>query len=584
MNKDKIKTLEEQLVQLRSNGTESETTIDVLNDLAWEVGFNDMERATELSKEANKMAEALSYTKGLAQSILNLAFSDYYFASYEDALAHGNQAYALFKKLKDKDGQGNTLVGFGFVYWGLGDFEKALNHMVDGLKIFRETGNEERRAWALTSIGGIYENLKDYDNALKCHNESLEFFKKVDNKLGVGRALSGIGTVYQSQGKVVEALKFQTQCLQIFREIDSVLSESRALNDIGVIYQQGGQLDRALNCHRQALKLRQELGSRTAEATSLLNLGKLYNQMQEPETAITHLKAALDIAEAYSARPKIYQAFETLSESHELLGEHRLALEYYKKYQVVRAEVFNEENNTKIKNLQISYEVEKAEKEAEIHRLKNIELAAALENLQQAQAQLIQSEKMAALGNLIAGVAHEVNSPIGVINSGIDISERAVQKVLTVLENSTTVQDTKKNKLLQRSLRILQDNNRATTVAGKRIARLVESLKNFTRLDEADLQYADVHEGIESTLALLAAKLSEQTQIVKNFGELSKIKCYPHELNQVFMTLLVNAAEAIEDKGTISIDTSANGKFVFIRIRDTGRGIPDDKINDIFDI
>jgi signal transduction histidine kinase len=130
----------------------------------------------------------------------------------------------------------------------------------------------------------------------------------------------------------------------------------------------------------------------------------------------------------------------------------------------------------------------------------------------------------------------------------------------------------------------LQDTNKNTSAAGKRIALIINNLKNFARLDEAELQYADVHEGIESTLTLLTAKLTEKTNVIKNFGDLPKIKCYPHELNQVFMTLLVNAAEAIQDEGTICINTSANAKYVFIRIRDTGRGIPADKINDIFDI
>lgn len=584
MDKMKINALEAKLRKLNKKGGDLQAKVDVLNELAWEIGFNDMERATKFAHEAFELAKKLSYQTGFAQGLLNLALSDYYYAKYELALEKGNRAYELFKKLKDRDGEGNALMGFGFVYWGLGDFEKALNYMVDSLKIFRETGNDESQAWNLTSIGGIYENLKDFDNALKCHEESLALFKKLKDKLGEGRAMSGIGTVYQSQGKIVEALKYHTECLQIFREIESVLSESRALNDIGVIYQQEGQIDKALSCHRQALELRQQLGNRTAEATSLLNLGKLFNQKNEPEQAIEYLKKALEIAEAYKARPKIYQAFETLSESYELLGDHKQALFYFKKYQDMRAKVFNEETNTKIKNLQISYEVERSEKEAEIHRLKNIELAEALENLKQTQAQLIQSEKMAALGSLIAGVAHEVNTPVGVISSGIDITERAVQKVFTEIDNSNNLGALKNSKTLHRSLKILKDNIATTTMAGKRIALIVNSLKNFARLDEAEFQYADIHEGIESTLALLPSKLTKNTQVVKNFGELPKIKCYPHELNQVFMTLLVNAAEAIEDRGAISIDTSANTKYIFVRIRDTGKGIPPDKINNIFDI
>lgn len=579
MNREKIQKLEHQL-----QDSQAGKRVDLLNEIAWELGFNDMSRATEYAQQAFALAQELVYETGIAHSTLSLAYSDYFHARYEQALAKVQSAMEVFRKNNDQSGIANCLNGYGFAYWGIGEYEKALNYMLESLKLFNEDGQKERKAWSLTSIGAVYENIKDYENAIKFHQASLEIFREIDHKLGEGRALSGIGTVHQRQGNDGKALEYHTRCLQIFQELDNALSESRALNDIGEIYQKQGKLDEALENHTQALQLRQELGIKPAEITSLLNLGRLFNQKRDPEQAIRYLQNALQLAERYGAKPKIFQALEILSVSHELMGNYQKALEDYKASQAVRAEVFNEDSNTKIKNMQISFEVEKAEQEAEIHRLKNIELAEALSNLKQAQAQLIQSEKMAALGSLIAGVVHEVNSPIAVINSGADITDRALQKAQSELSAARLQDGRQDNGHLLRALNILADNTRATRDAGQRIADIISNLKNFVRLDEAELQFADLHEGIDSTLALLASKFSEKIEIIKNYGTLPKIQCYPHELNQVFMTLLRNAAEAIEEKGTIYITTTANENYLHIRIRDTGRGIPSEQINQIFEL
>lgn len=581
MDRKKIQTLE---CELRNSPGDSKQRVDLLNTIAWEVGFNDMERATKAAGEAHALAKRLGYRAGLAQSLLNLAFSDYFYGKFEDAMKKGNQALERFRELGDRNGEANTYVGFGFVHWGLGDFEKALNFMLDGLRIFQELGDERRQAWAMTSLGGVYENLGDYKNALAYHRASLVLFKKTGDRHGEGRALSGIGTVYQSTGKLEKALRYHRACLAIFREMESHLSEARALNDIGLIYQQTGAFDEAYSVHAQALALRRQAGTRIAEATSLLNLGRLFNQQNQPEQAIGYLNEALHIAEAHEARPKAYQAHEALAEAYERMGDYKHALQHYKKFHTIRAEVFSEEANARITNLQIRHEVERAEKAAEIHRLQNIELAEALENLKQTQAQLIQSEKMTALASLIAGLTHEVNTPIGVLRSNLDISRRACEKIARELEGGSETGSPGRSDAFSRSLHILRDCTAAMTSASERIAFLIENLKKFVHLDQAEFQETDVHEGIESTLELLRPRLNTGIRVIKNFGDLPRIKCYPNELNQVFMTLLVNAVEAIEKEGKIFIDTRRVGRFVQIRIRDTGRGIPADKIDKIFEI
>ncbi len=576
----RIKELETKLAQLKE---ESESRVDLLNELVSEVGWDDPPRATTLSEEAFAISQRLGYTKGIGRGTFNRAIQAYYQGDFKQAIQYGDEAFEIFKRIGDRQGQGDAINGYGFTSWGLGDYDKALHHMQKALKIFREIGDKEREAWNLTSIGGIYENVGDFANSERYHRASLEIFRDVGYPVGEGRALSGLGLVLHRQGDHERALECHTRALELHRESGSRTSESRALNDIGLIYQSQEHREKALEVHTQALDIRRELGNKRAETTSLLNLGRLHNQMDLPERALDYLRRALNLARETGERPKVYQTHQALSRSYELMGDTGKALEHHKAFHDSMNEVFNAESNTKLKNLEIRFEVEQAEKEAEIHRLKNVELADALERLKATQAQLVQSEKMAALGKLISGVAHEVNTPTGVIMSSTDVSQRAVGKMIFELNRSKDLEEARQN--VQRYLSILRDNNKTASDASRRITKIVENLKNFARLDEAERQHrVDIREGIESTLALISPQVGERIHIVKELDEVPEIECYPDQLNQLFMTLLLNATEAIEDQGTIRITTSTDNGNVQIEISDTGRGISAERLDHMFDV
>lgn len=580
-----IKRIEERLAVLAAEDPECEERVDLLNELFMEVGWDDSARAAALSAEAYELSKKLNYAKGLARGIYNQAIQEYFDGKYEAAIAGGQEAQKRFEAIGDREGVGDTENGHGFVFWALGDYDKALEHMHLALEIFQETGNKQRENWVLTSMGGIYENVGDLENAFRCHQKSLEVFRELNDPVGEGRALTGLGMVYQKRGEYGKALECHTKSLKMFRDAVTKTSESRALNDIGMVHQLQGDLATALEYHNKALRIRQELGNMRAETTSRLNLGRVYNQMTKPREAVEHLERALALTQQTGEKPKRYQAHQALSESFQLLGDAEKALSHQIEFHRVKEGVFGAESNTNLKNLQIRFEVERAEKEAEIHRLKNIELAEALERLKATQAHLIQSEKMAALGKLVAGVAHEVNTPTGVILSSMDVSQRVIAKIIYELNRCKSTDKASTNPDLQRYLAILRDNNRTATEACKRINKIVDNLKSFARLDEAELQTnVDIHEGLERTLALLAPQVTERVVIEKNFEEIPTIECYPNQLNQLFMTLLLNAAEAIEDKGTISVKTRSDNGRVLVEIADDGRGIPPEQLDKIFEV
>ena len=130
---------------------------------------------------------------------------------------------------------------------------------------------------------------------------------------------------------------------------------------------------------------------------------------------------------------------------------------------------------------------------------------------------------------------------------------------------------------------ILEKNNETSRAACDRIIEIVNSLKNFARLDESEYQKADIHEGIDSTLTLLGQRFRGKIEIIKDYGNIPLIKCFPNQLNQVFMNIISNASLAIEDEGSITIKTEVQNSDIRISIKDTGTGIPDEYKERIFE-
>jgi signal transduction histidine kinase len=194
--------------------------------------------------------------------------------------------------------------------------------------------------------------------------------------------------------------------------------------------------------------------------------------------------------------------------------------------------------------------------------------------LREAQTQLVQSEKMASLGQLVAGIAHELNNPIGFVHANLQLMDEYIRKLI---ESKGAGPDADR---AREALAKLLVRSREGTA---RVKKIVEDLRTFSRVDQADLQEVDLHDGIDRTISLIEPRLKDGIRVERDYGNLPRIRCYAGQLNQVFMNLLINACDALGKKGTIWIRTRPIDGGVRVEIEDDGPGIPAEIQSRIFD-
>tara|TARA_R110001592_G_scaffold181747_1_gene424603 strand:+ start:23413 stop:25305 length:1893 start_codon:yes stop_codon:yes gene_type:complete len=221
-----------------------------------------------------------------------------------------------------------------------------------------------------------------------------------------------------------------------------------------------------------------------------------------------------------------------------------------------------------------------------------------ISKLRDVQEQLLQNEKMASIGQLAAGVAHEINNPVGYVNSNINSLDGYITDIYDVLDLYQALEETvpedneqrKEIKVLKADIdfdfirtdmkELLSESKEGVL----RVKQIVKDLKDFSHADEAEWQLTDIEKGIDSTLNIVHNELKYKAKIHKDYGKIPEVECNPSQINQILMNLMVNAGHAIDEQGSITLITrQLDDKHVYIEVLDTGKGIPQENLTKIFD-
>lgn len=236
----------------------------------------------------------------------------------------------------------------------------------------------------------------------------------------------------------------------------------------------------------------------------------------------------------------------------------------------------------------------------------NEELNKTIEELKETQSQLVDSEKMASIGQLTAGIAHEINNPINFVTSNVKPLRMDIKDILDVINLYGKVGANEKKEEIMSQLKEVEAYKNKIDIdfvieevnmlidgideGAQRTAEIIRSLRNFSRLDEDDLKFADINEGLVSTITILNNRIKNNVTINKSFGSIPEIECYPGKLNQLFMNIITNGLDAVKEKhgddpekAILNISTQLVENEIEVRIEDNGSGIPDAVKNKIFD-
>ncbi|MFZ6011500.1 MAG: tetratricopeptide repeat-containing sensor histidine kinase [Bacteroidota bacterium] len=538
---------------------------------------------------------------------------------------------------------GNVTNNIGEVYIRLGDYPRALSYCLEALKIFDRIDAKKGLTNATYNVGDIYSKQNHHVDALSYYQKALDISLKSaeEERERVADTRLLMGETYRKIKKYEDAKLNLIEALDIYRSISNKVGVTRSLNELGKLLTDRENYDHAMDYFSESLRLSREINNKSLISNSLLSMGNLEYKLGHFRDALVLLLEGMEVAQATSEKEVIKGTASLLSEIYGARNDHKRALKYYKIFAAVRDSLFNDEKKREIVRIAVAHEIEKRDnendylkktntiKEAVISKqnfqksvmvssialllvsvavvyvafvlknksnkklslqneiirqqadeitLKNKDLEKTLTDLQNAQARLIHAEKMASLGMLTAGIAHEINNPINFIFGGLQALEQNCREVRACFEAGKPVQE----ELFTESQDLFDTIRNGVT----RTAGIIQGLNSFSRSDQKISNSINLHDCLDSTLTILNSKLKDRVHVNKVYHKIPLIRCNPGQINQVFLNIINNAIQAIEDTnspGEISITTFLEGEYVAVSFKDNGPGIPDALLTKVFD-
>jgi two-component system, NtrC family, sensor kinase len=585
--------------------------------------------------QTDSLKQALSAAKDDTTRVLVMAnLGEGYRGSKPDsALIYAQQAFQLAQQIKFSRGEVLSLLAISVVYRELGNLPKALDFALKANKIAEEKNHAREQAFSLVRIGNVHIAARNFREALNNLNKAEEILKSVDEIFLMGATNSIQGDIYEQMDKLDSALYKQDLARQSYEGRDNQYLVGNVLRGLGNIYAKLGKSEIAAQYFHKAIDA--SLAQKDYRSVSLIysNTAKFYKKINRTDSAIFYAKKGLEYAQLLSYKTYELNAASLLAELYEQ-SDPREAVKYFKIADAATDSLYSAD---KVQALQsLGFEEQQRQREIEAEKIayanevkqwaliaglgvfllimlllfrnnrrkqfankllsdQKMEIERTLDELKFTQSQLIQAEKMASLGELTAGIAHEIQNPLNFVNNFSEVNKELIAEMRQEIEIGNLVDATS-------IARNIADNEDKIVFHGKRADAIVKSMLQHSRTSSGQKELTDINLLADEYLrlsfhGLRAKEKTFNAKLETDFdGGIGKINIVPQDLGRVILNLINNAFYAVSEKKkqgtdnpadpgyepTVTLTTrKANGK-IEIKIRDNGNGIPPKVMDKIF--
>ena len=568
-----IEALERQLAQVR----DIRERVDILNQLTWAVVARDPQRALRLSDEAYSLAsdgDGDPYARGAARSLFNRGRVLYQLGRLDESQVSLEAALVWLDRQENGPKlRARVYMGMGLVRWRLGDYAVALEYLIQALESFQEMGDRANEAQVLSNLGMVYGVTGEFEHALDVYHRALAIYEELGAAPGHGFALNNLGMVLVEAGEPEKALAHARESLSIARELAHRDMEINALDTVGAAYLGLGEEEQALAHFQQSAVLAAEMGDRHSELAAWFHIGAAHHQRSQGEKARSALERALALAEELDDQEQMRASHQKLAQLFEEAGDYERALVHYKRFHAADAAIYRERADMRFKTLQVVHRTETARQEAEIARLRSVELEREIAERK--------TQKMESLGVLAGGIAHDFNNLL------VGILGQASLALFKLDAEAPAREHVKK-----------------AVASAERASELTRQMLAYSGRGHFDLQRVDLNALIREDEELLAAAVPDNVQLEIQLADtLPTIEADPGQLQQTMIDLLLNAAEATGDTGgRVLLETAvrelhgetanytqhtgqplAPGRYISLSVEDDGPGMSPQTVSRIFD-
>ncbi len=607
------------------------TAANILADLSQAFWFVDYLKAMDYAQQCLKLSEQIGYKKGIAKAYNGMGVINIYQGNNLPALNFLTKALKIREEVANQKDIASTVNNLGAVYYIMCMYPEALKNYFTALKINELIGNKYNRAQNMENIGSVYSDMGNFDEASKCLSLALEMNEEIGNKEQIASTRIKIADMYIRKEDFTTALQQLELALKLNSEAGSPGTEASALIQLGKVYSKQGKYQDALKALFKSLKISEELGEKSGVADSYNLIGAVYFKQKRYNDATEYLLKGLTVSKEIANAEKIKDSYESLAVLDSSQGNYVKALEYYKLSIAYRDSIQNTEIANKTAILQLQYDTEKKEQqiallntdkkiqEKEIGKKKterngfiagcilllmiggvaynryqlkqktNKELSDALTQLKQVQLKLIEQEKLVSLGQLTAGIAHEIQNPLNFVINFSQLSN----SLFDDLKNNNYTNEK------QEIINDLEDNINKIERHGNRAEIIIQSMLMHSRSGEIKTEMTNLNNLCNEALNFSWSTMSMSNPDFNCEQEMVLDKNLPHasivhqDILRVLINLINNALYAVWEKRQssqtlagyhphIKLQTSFKDAHIQIKISDNGNGISDEFKNKIF--